>query len=61
MIRFRKGGPDVSQSGSAAQTAMSGGSGADKSGASSLEWWQTPERFKRRLIDEKEIEIINVS
>ena len=26
-----------------------------------LEWWQTPSKYKRRGIDEKECDIINVS
>ena len=24
-----------------------------------LEWWQTPEKFKRRKVDDSEIDIIN--
>ena len=26
-----------------------------------LDWWQTPDKFKRRFIDPKECDIINVS
>ena len=26
-----------------------------------LEWWQTPQKFKRRNVDDLEIDIINVS
>ena len=26
-----------------------------------LEWWQTPDKFKRRSVDELEIDLINVS
>ena len=26
-----------------------------------LEWWQTPQKFKRRHVDDLEIDIINVS
>lgn len=61
MIKFRKGGPFVqagaTDSGAAAEEVQTG-SVVSKSEA--LEWWMTPERFKRREIDELECEIINV-
>ena len=77
MISFRKGGLPASrlagaasssvpspssQSAGAPSAAASGQSASANSAQSvSLEWWQTPNKYRKRAIDELEIEAINVS
>ena len=74
LIRFRKGGlshatPSASAAAPATATpthmaapaASPAGSKADWSPKStSVDWWQTPNKYRRRELDEIEIEAINV-
>ena len=61
MIKFRKGGLPPS-----ANNVSGSGAGGGSSGAAAglqqvtLDWWETPEKYRRRPIDETECEIINV-
>lgn len=72
MIRFRKGAlahatPSPSAAApvtthvAAASAASPAGSKADWSPKStSVDWWETPNRYRRRELDDIEIEAINV-
>ena len=74
LIRFRKGGlahatPSASAaapvsaapSHMAASAASPAGSKVDWSPKStSVDWWQTPNKYRRRELDDNEIEAINV-
>ena len=57
MIKFRKGG--LSGAHAAAAPAASANS-AQATVAEALDWWMTPEKFRRREIDDMECDIINV-
>ena len=75
MIRFRKaggpaaagspqaaGGPATAASASPAKAAgAKAGNPWAPVTAANLEWWQTPEQYRKRDIDELECDIINVS
>ena len=69
LIRFRKGGqphrpaalPDAKETlGVESQPASISSAGTAKSAATVNESWALPEKFRRRHIDEKEIEAINM-
>ena len=69
MIRFRKAGaPSASIAQAAASPAASPAANAAGQkanpwkpvSAAPLEWWQTPEKYKKRPIDDLECDIINV-
>eukprot|EP00096_Caligus_rogercresseyi_P010556 TRINITY_DN389_c1_g1_i3.p1 TRINITY_DN389_c1_g1~~TRINITY_DN389_c1_g1_i3.p1 ORF type:complete len:307 (-),score=60.32 TRINITY_DN389_c1_g1_i3:238-1158(-) len=62
LIKFRKGGPppSVASLGSMeAPLTQVSSKDPSKSAVYSLEWWQTPNKFKRRQIDELECDAIN--
>ena len=71
MIRFRKG--SLIPQAALPETTMVAASPAASSSTSkeagkwqpdqivNLEWWQTPEKFKRRYVDDLEVDLINVS
>ncbi len=68
LIKFRKGLPPPTKAtettfvpAAAAPPPPSSGQNWTPDKVVNLEWWQTPDRFKRRLVDESEIDIINVS
>ncbi|XP_055625897.1 uncharacterized protein LOC129768343 [Toxorhynchites rutilus septentrionalis] len=64
MIKFRKGGPypDSASAGQHASAASTGAGGTQTRSASSgeaIEEWQLPARYRRKQIDEVEMEWIN--
>ena len=69
MIKFRKGGlipkpaPIVIEATPKVAMASTPSSPAkwNPDQVINLEWWQTPDKFKRRSVDELEIDLINVS
>lgn len=64
LIHFRKAGEPLASPAAAAASQVLGAAKAEKANqvkAVSLEWWQTPDKFRKRLIDELECDIINVS
>lgn len=64
LIKFRKGGPHLESSGAGhpAQAVAAGSSATQSRSASSgqaIEEWQLPARYRRKPIDDAEIEWIN--
>lgn len=64
LIKFRKGGPHLESSGAGhpAQAAAAGAGAAQTRTASSgqaIEEWQLPSRYRRKPIDDVEMEWIN--
>ncbi|XP_001842997.2 uncharacterized protein LOC6032392 isoform X1 [Culex quinquefasciatus] len=64
MIRFRKGGPHLDAAGQSAPAtqagqAVSGAQPRSVSTGEAIEEWQLPARYRRKPIDDVEIEWIN--
>merc|ERR1712050_785216 len=57
-ISFRKGGIIPKHAPEAAPIIAVQATGSQPK-VINLEWWQTPEKFKRRKVDDSEIDIIN--
>ena len=70
MIKFRKGSlipksapvlPESTVAPTISAAAPAPSSSANTVEVVNLEWWQTPEKFKRRTVDQLECDLINVS
>lgn len=70
MIKFRKGSlipkstpalPESTVAPVLPAAAPTSSSSAGTVNVINLEWWQTPEKFKRRTVDQLECDLINVS
>ena len=70
MIKFRKGSllpkstpalPESTVAPTLSSAAPTSSSPANAVNVINLEWWQTPEKFKRRTVDQLECDLINVS
>ena len=70
MIKFRKGSlipkstpalPESTVAPVLSAAAPTSSSSAGTVNVINLEWWQTPEKFKRRTVDQLECDLINVS
>ncbi|XP_038113809.1 uncharacterized protein LOC6032392 isoform X2 [Culex quinquefasciatus] len=58
MIRFRKGGPHLDAAGQSAPATQAGQARSVSTGEA-IEEWQLPARYRRKPIDDVEIEWIN--